>query len=418
MPPATASKATKRKSTGSTSTTNKKQRRASPSSASDDGGGSDASIGSPSASEHASDSDEDKPKKRKAAPKKGKAKEVSKKGTSKVNGKGKGKATKAKGKGKKAKADSDGDSFIAGSGSEDEDEDDGSSDGGLNTRIVREVKTVAAPKGKADTEVILQSTLDFLADLKDNNEREWFQERDALYRHAFLNFKTFVTAWVPKGTEADWSLPHLPAKDLMHRIYRDVRFSKDKTPYKTYFCASTSRTGRKGPYGLYYIHIQPNNRSFLGCGCWSPGTNELKLFRNAILRDPKPWRDVLAQPDFVKLFGEPKPRMDKKRSSVFGGSDELKNAPKLEGVDKSHKDIDLLKCRSFAVETPFTDEQVTSPDFLDTVKDAMATAAPFVQFLNDIISPPESDDDDGDDGANDAEDDEEEEEEEEEEDEP
>lgn len=167
---------------------------------------------------------------------------------------------------------------------------------------------------------------------------------DARYRHAFLNFKTLVTAWVPVASEADWTLPHLPAKDLMHRIYRDVRFSKDKTPYKRYLCASHSRTGRKGPFALYYLHIQPGGKSFLGCGCWSPQANELKLIRNAILRDPKPLRKVLADKEFVRLFGSDKPRLDGKRGGIFNADDQLKNAPKIEGVDKTHKDIDLLKC--------------------------------------------------------------------------
>lgn len=190
----------------------------------------------------------------------------------------------------------------------------------------------------------MPETLDFLARLAKHNDRDWFQTHDALYRHALLNFQTFLTAWVPVASEADWSLPHLPVKDLVHRIYRDVRFSKDKTPYKRYMCASHSRTGRKGPFALYYLHIQPGDKSFLGVGCWSPSADVLKLIRAQILSDPQPLRDVLAKDEFVELFGEPKPRMDGKRSSIFGGDDQLKNAPKIEGVDKKHKDIDLLKC--------------------------------------------------------------------------
>jgi len=152
-----------------------------------------------------------------------------------------------------------------------------------------------------------------------------------------------MTAWVPKASEVDWQLPHLPTKDLMHRIYRDVRFSKDKTPYKTNLSFSHSRTGRKGPFAFYYFHISPGGRSLLAAGCWQPGTNELKAIRQAILDDPQPLRDVLAEKEFVKLYGKPEPKKDGTRTSIFGMSDQLKNAPKLPGVDKSHKDIDLLK---------------------------------------------------------------------------
>lgn len=196
----------------------------------------------------------------------------------------------------------------------------------------------------------------------------------------------------------------------MHRIYRDVRFSKDKTPYKRYMCASHSRTGRKGPFALYYVHVQPGGKSFLGVGCWSPSADVLKLIRAEILSNPKPLRKILAKEAFVELFGEPKPRMDGKRSSIFGGDDQLKNAPKIEGVDKTHKDIDLLKCvpfspleyvreradaqpprlarrcRSFAVETHFSDEVVASPGFLDKLKHAMSVASEFAQYLNEVRS--------------------------------
>ncbi|GAA5842512.1 hypothetical protein JCM11251_004895 [Rhodosporidiobolus azoricus] len=320
-----------------------------------------------------------------------KAKKGKKKEPAASKGKGK-KAAPGKGKRKKLKVEEE--DYSEGSESEEEDDEE-DSEGGLNTRVVGQVKKAPKPKGNAETHVILPTTMDFLARVAKNNDREWFKAHDAEYRHAELNFKTFVTAWVPKATEADWSLPHLPAKDLIQRIYRDVRFSKDKTPYKTHFSASTSRTGRKGPFGFYYVQIKPGNKSCLGCGMWSPAANELKLIRNQILRDSKPLRELLSEPEFVKLFGEPKPRMDNRIQSVFGWDNQLKNAPKLEGVDKNHKDIDLLKCRNFAVNHTFPDDVVTADDFLDTLKNAMSVAAPFVQYLNDIVCPPEPDEDQG-----------------------
>ncbi|KAM0755197.1 hypothetical protein T439DRAFT_131132 [Meredithblackwellia eburnea MCA 4105] len=265
--------------------------------------------------------------------------------------------------------------------------------GGLNTREVETIPKAAAPKVKAETSIILPTTLDFLKRLKSNNDRPWFQAHDAQYRHALLNWTTFINALVPVASEADWTLPPLPAKDLIHRIYRDVRFSKEKTPYKTNFALSLSRTGRKGPFCLYYIHISPGN-SILACGKWQPSGEEIKVIRDAILADPKPLREVLNEPEFVKLFGDPKPKGHGKRTSVFGHEDELKNCPKIEGVTKDHPDIDLLKLRSVAVSTPLTDEEVLSDEFIPILKRKMEVVAPFVQCINEMIMPtPPSDDD-------------------------
>ncbi|KWU46077.1 hypothetical protein RHOSPDRAFT_32069 [Rhodotorula sp. JG-1b] len=386
MPAATAPKA-KRKSTGAAPPAKKARKAVKVADSESDagsGGEQDAAL---------SDCDEDaKPKKKKAV------KATKKKSADKSNGtKAQSKAVKGKaGKGRKTKGSSGSDQddeseYAASAVSDDEDDhdfDSDESDGGVKTRVVRDVqKKMPAPKENAETPIILPTTLDFLARLVKNNEREWFKARDAEYRHALLNFNTFIKAWIPLASEADWQLPHLPAKDVVHWIYRDVRFSKDKTPYKTYFCANHSRTGRKGPFAGYYLQIAPQGRSFLACGTWSPGTNELKAIRDEILRDPAPLRKVLAAPEFVELYGSDKPRMDGKRTSIFGHSDQLKNAPKLPGVDKTHKDIDLLKCRSFAIETKFTDEQVLSEDFLQTIKKAMEVAVPFVHLLNEMIMP-------------------------------
>ncbi|GAA5910738.1 DUF2461 domain-containing protein [Sporobolomyces salmoneus] len=356
-----------------------------------------------------SDSSSSKAKVKAKAKTKGKAKS-----TSKENGKGK-KATKKNGGGKsetknddvsasrkgkrKAKAESDGeDEFInddedeKDSAEEDEEDED---DGGKNTRVVKSIKKVAAPKTKADTSVILPTTMSFLLELRSHNDRDWFEENKERYLHANTNFKSFVTAWVPKASEVDWQLPHLPVKDLVHRIYRDVRFSKDKTPYKTNLSISHSRTGRKGPFAFYYFHISPGGRSILAAGCWKPDTNELKAIRQAILDNPKRLRDVIAEKEFVELYGKPESMKDGGRRSIFGREDQLKNAPKLEGVDKTHPDIDLLKCRSFAVESHFTDEEVVAEDFLVKVLDKMRITVPFVHLLNEFISPsPPSDDED------------------------
>ncbi|KAI5476164.1 hypothetical protein MNV49_000382 [Pseudohyphozyma bogoriensis] len=271
-------------------------------------------------------------------------------------------------------------------------------EGGKNTREVKKLAKVPAPKENAETSIILPTTLDFLRKLAQpgHNDREWFAAHDALYRHALLNWNHWIQALIPIVSKVDWTVPELPVKDVIHRIYRDIRFAKEKTPYKLNFGVSLSRTGRKGPWALYYLHIQPNGHSMLAAGKWQPSGPDLLTLRQSILADPKPLRKVLSEPTFVKYFGEPK-AVKGKRSSVFGQEDELKNAPKLEGVTKEHPDIDLLKLRSIAVSTRFTDEEVLSPDFHKTVEKALEAVCPFVMCLNEMISPTPPDDDEGED---------------------
>lgn len=112
---------------------------------------------------------------------------------------------------------------------------------------------------------------------------------------------------------------------------------------------STSRGGRKGIWAGYYLAISPNGNSMLGAGVWQPGKDELATMRHNILQKPSTLRDAISRPEFVELFGQPKPHPKGTRQNVFGHDDALKVAPKLEGVDKTHKDIDLLKLRSVAV---------------------------------------------------------------------
>ena len=112
---------------------------------------------------------------------------------------------------------------------------------------------------------------------------------------------------------------------------------------------STSRGGRKGIWAGYYLAVSPNGNSLLAAGVWQPQKDELATIRHNVLRDPATLRDAISRPEFVELFGPPKVHPKGKRQNVFGHDDALKVAPKLEGVDKTHKDIDLLKLRSIAV---------------------------------------------------------------------
>jgi uncharacterized protein (TIGR02453 family) len=233
--------------------------------------------------------------------------------------------------------------------------------------------------------MISQNTLNFLKNLQipERNDRDWFRSHEPAFRQAenvsninsstqaFPNgadpqeWKAFVGIVQMRFHESDPEVPILPPRDVIvrpipltslsrsrepdaqHRIYRDVRFSSDKTPYKKSFSLSTSRGGRKGIWAAYHLSISPNDRSLLACGVWQPGKNELASIRHSITTEPQAFRDEISKPAFVKLFGPAKPGPKGARQNVFGNDDALKVAPK--GVDKEHKDIDLLKLRSVAV---------------------------------------------------------------------
>ncbi|KAJ3748375.1 hypothetical protein DFH05DRAFT_1472439 [Lentinula detonsa] len=247
--------------------------------------------------------------------------------------------------------------------------------------IVGEV--VQAPKtGRVPPGQISKNTFNFLERLADPecNDREWFKLHEPVYRLAEKEFKDFVDAFTEILTEIDPHVPPLPPKDVIHRIYRDIRFSNDKTPYKKNLSASFSRSGRKGIFACF----RPGSESLLAAGTWCPGKNELATIRSNIARSSDRLRQVISDPEFVALFGEPTPTKDGSRRNIFGAEDELKVAPK--GFDKDHRDIDLLKCRTFAVLHRFKDSEVLAPDFKRRLGEAVAVARPFVHCLNDLMT--------------------------------
>ncbi|SCV74314.1 BQ2448_6746 [Microbotryum intermedium] len=263
----------------------------------------------------------------------------------------------------------------------------------LNLRIVKKQKAIPGPNENPETHIVLPSTMDFLTRLKENNDRDWFKARALPVTMQMHNtdmhskmqvIQSLCQAWVPRAAQADWSLPEMPVKDLMQRIHRDVRFSKSKVPYRTCLAFSHSRTGRKGPFAIYYLQISPHGQSLLAGGLWAPEGEQVKSIRNAVLRDAAPLRQILNDPKFIKYFGKPDFKSGK-RTSIYGHEDQLKNCPKMEGVTKDHPDIDLLKLRSNAVTHYFTDEEVLREDFLDKVIEIMEVMAPFVQLLNDVL---------------------------------
>ncbi|PTB64627.1 hypothetical protein BBK36DRAFT_1176872 [Trichoderma citrinoviride] len=239
----------------------------------------------------------------------------------------------------------------------------------------------------------------FLRDLKANNKRPWLKSHDGEYRRALKDWQSFVEATTQTLIEVDDTIPELPAKDVIFRIHRDIRFSKDPTPYKPHFSAAWSRTGRKGPYAVYYIHCEPK-RSFIGGGLWHPEAAHIAKLRQSIDERPRRWRRAMGDPLFRKTFF---PALEKKGvedvvKAFVGRNQEnaLKKRPM--GYEVTHRDIELLKLRNFTIMKNLDDEVLCGDNAQTKLKDILSGLSGFVTFLNSIVMPdPNLDDDESDD---------------------
>lgn len=178
------------------------------------------------------------------------------------------------------------------------------------------------------------NTMLFLKDLRANNDREWLKIHDADYRQSKKDFDSFVESLTEKIIEKDETIPELPPKDLTFRIYRDIRFSPDPTPYKIYFSAAWSRTGRKGPYAGYYVQVQPNG-SFIGAGVWMPEAPPLALLRKDVDEKSHKLKKVLMAADMRREFLGGIGENEKKAVKAFVGNNTenmLKTKPKVCGI--------------------------------------------------------------------------------------
>ncbi|KAG9750461.1 hypothetical protein KCU73_g6567, partial [Aureobasidium melanogenum] len=249
------------------------------------------------------------------------------------------------------------------------------------------------------------NTMLFLKDLKANNDREWLKMYDADYRSSLKDWNSFVESLTEELTKIDDTIPELPLKDVVFRIYRDIRFSKDPTPYKPYFSAAWSRTGRKGPYAAYYVQISPND-SFVGGGYWSPDARALAALRTTIDENPQRLKDVLMNDKMRAEFLSGSSKKTAVKSFVKTNAETaLKTKPK--GYDGGHPDIDLLRLRRFTVGTKLTDAEILDAQVLRRIADLFSALHPFIACLNRTVLP-DPDDEDGEDDDDDEEDEEEE----------
>ena len=253
---------------------------------------------------------------------------------------------------------------------------------------------IEKPKPRGDggikytSDKIHPNTMAFLADLKKNNDREWLKMHDPDYRQAWKDWESFVEALTEKISEIDETIPELPPKDLVFRIYRDVRFSSDPTPYKTHFSAAWSRTGRKGPFACYYVQIQPGGKSFVGSGLWMPEAAALALVRTDIDRKPHKMKNVLMAPAVRKSILGGVGRDEKKTIKAFtshNSESALKTKPK--GYDADNPNIELLRLRSFTMGKRLADNEILSTKGAEIILELLQAMTPFVTYLNSVVMP-------------------------------
>lgn len=217
----------------------------------------------------------------------------------------------------------------------------------------------------------LAGVLDFLRSLSENNDRDWFNVHKDVYLAAKAKVEAF-TAWVVAGMlEFDKELALVDPKKCMYRIYRDIRFSNDKRPYKEYMGIFISREGRHGNCSGYYIHLQPG-QSWCGAGVYGLPPEKQKKVRDGIYFQSQTLRHILHSPDMEKIYGG---RMDE--------SARMRVAPK--GYDRNFPDMDLLKYRYYFVSRSLTDRQVAMRNFADMILKSMRVAYPFNRFLNETL---------------------------------
>lgn len=212
----------------------------------------------------------------------------------------------------------------------------------------------------------LEKTFNFLNELSGNNNREWFTSNKNPYDEARKEFTGFVDQLIGRIASFDETIRGVTSSGCLFRIYRDTRFSKDKTPYKTNFGAFIINGGRKSPLAGYYVHIEPT-RSFLAGGVYMPPPDVLKKVRMEIMYNPGKFLSIINEPAFREAFG-----------GLEG--DRLVRPPK--GFPQDFEHVDLLKYKSYIVVHPLDDDLASGESLLDHATETFALLYPFNRFIN------------------------------------
>ena len=221
------------------------------------------------------------------------------------------------------------------------------------------------------------TTIKFLKDLKKNNNKPWFDKNRKVYEEAKADVARFIQAVIDQHGKKDASVKTLLAKDCMFRINRDVRFSKDKSPYKTNFGASINKGGKKAwDNAGYYFHLEPGN-CFAGGGLYGPMPDILKKVRQEIDYNFAGFKKIIGSKKFKSIYG------DLDRSAEFL----LSRVPK--GYEPGNPAADYLKLKSFIAISFFSDADLTSKVLVKKTVEAFETLQPVIEFINECLRAPE-----------------------------
>ena len=220
--------------------------------------------------------------------------------------------------------------------------------------------------------MLQSSTLKFLKDLKKNNNKPWFDAHRKEYESAKGDFMAFIQVVIDKHSKSDPTIKSVTAKDCMFRINRDIRFSKDKSPYKTNMGAYINHGGKKSIFGGYYFHCEPG-QSFVGGGLWMPMPPELNKVRQEIDYNFEAFRKIITS---------------KKFKSVYNG---LSSEPEYvlirlpKGYEPTNPAAEYLKMKSFVSMAALKDTELTSKDLVKKTAEAFAALQPLIDFINESL---------------------------------
>lgn len=217
------------------------------------------------------------------------------------------------------------------------------------------------------------ATIRFLKEIKENNNKTWFDAHRNSYLSAKENFSSLVDSLLHEMVRFEPGLEGLDAKNCLFRINRDIRFSKDKTPYKNHLSASIVPGGKKSVNAGYYLHIQPGGNSFCGGGMWAPQNTELQKVRQEIDYSLEEFKKILNASPFKKHFGT---------LSIEGGQ-MLVNVPK--GYEKDNPAGSFLKFKSYVAIQNIPDKMLTQKEFSSEVLSSFKALHPLIAFLNRAI---------------------------------
>jgi uncharacterized protein (TIGR02453 family) len=219
--------------------------------------------------------------------------------------------------------------------------------------------------------MLLRTTLDFLAALRENNHTDWFHAHRKEYDQARQAFESFIAQVIAQFQRVD-DVGDLAPKDAIHRINRDIRFAQDKSPYNTFMSAVIGPEGRKSLGRAYYIRVAPGDQSLLSSGATALSDSELYALRQHIAKDAQPLRAIMQAPAFQQYFG------------TLAG-EQVKTAPK--GFDKNHPDIDLLRYKEFLAQHSIPDEAVTRDEVVAHIITVCQAAKPLTDYFDQLLGP-------------------------------